>query len=450
MHLAHLVHLTHTHGGNHHEARLQIVHRGQGVCLPEAGVQLHHRHEVAHLRLERLARLNVDVLPGAAGTVRNVAGVVRVNGALAVLSGLRPVADLVHVVAFGIEHHQRQVNVHALIPEAEEANHAGGRQVHRGGVVAAHAVQAGAGAAGVQRHDHIAHLLGQVDAGLGKAAGQTNLNQVLQQVQHSRAVLARRNHGGDTGLGQVHAPRRGRLSLPSGNRAALLALACGRFGTDRDRTHRVLRPGIIPEERAQRIRNARVLHDVLNPGDALRVAARIVSHLPVLLHRHRVGGALLRRIRERVTLQGHQVADLHQDGRGHTRRHGGKRIKDDLLAGARGGIDAVARHLKRSQGAHQLAREHARARGQQTSHALRIPGCVGAVHQRLEAVHLTAVQLVSPAAQRGQRGVVAGVNRLDEALVHFGAGRAVVAGTDRVSLQHPVEQVSDAGAFAAA
>ena len=42
------------------------------------------------------------------------------------------------------------------------------------------------------------------------------------------------------------------------------------------------------------------------------------------------------------------------------------------------------------------------------------------------------------------------MNRLDEALVHFGVGCAVVAGTDRVSLQHPVEQVCDAGAFAAA
>ena len=42
------------------------------------------------------------------------------------------------------------------------------------------------------------------------------------------------------------------------------------------------------------------------------------------------------------------------------------------------------------------------------------------------------------------------MNRLDEALVHFGAGRAVVAGTDRVSLQHPVEQVRNAGAFATA
>ena len=131
MHLAHLVHLTHTHGGNHHEARLQVVHRGQGACLPEAGVQLHHRHEVARLRLERLASLNVDVLPGATGTVGNVTRMVRVNGALAVFHGLRPVADLVHVVAFGVEHHQRQVNVHALIPEAEEADHAGGRQVHR-------------------------------------------------------------------------------------------------------------------------------------------------------------------------------------------------------------------------------------------------------------------------------------------------------------------------------
>ena len=131
MHLAHLVHLTHTHGGHHHEARLQVVHRVQGARLPEAGVQLHHRHEVAHLRLESLASLNVDVLPGAAGTVGNVTGVVRINGTLTVLRGLRPVADLVHVVAFGVEHHQRQVNVHALIPEAEEANHAGGRQVHR-------------------------------------------------------------------------------------------------------------------------------------------------------------------------------------------------------------------------------------------------------------------------------------------------------------------------------
>ena len=77
-------------------------------------------------------------------------------------------------------------------------------------------------------------------------------------------------------------------------------------------------------------------------------------------------------------------------------------------------------------------------------------GGVGAVHQRLETVHFTAVQVVSPAAQRGQRRVVAGVNRLDEALVHFGAGRTVVAGADRVSLQHPIEQVRDAGAFATA
>ena len=201
VHLAHLVHLAHAHGGHHHEARLQVVHRGQGVCFPEAGVQLHHRHEVAHFRLERLASLNVDVFPGAAGTVGNVAGVVRVNGALAVLHGLRPVADLVHVVAFGIEHHQRQVNVHALIPEAEEADHAGGRQMHRRGVVSAHTSQGGAGTAGVQRHDRIAHLVGQVDAGLGKTAGQANLDQTLQQIQHRRAVLARRNHGGDTGLG---------------------------------------------------------------------------------------------------------------------------------------------------------------------------------------------------------------------------------------------------------
>ena len=42
------------------------------------------------------------------------------------------------------------------------------------------------------------------------------------------------------------------------------------------------------------------------------------------------------------------------------------------------------------------------------------------------------------------------MNRLDETLVHFGAGRAVVAGTDRVSLNDAVEQVRDAGAFAAA
>lgn len=42
------------------------------------------------------------------------------------------------------------------------------------------------------------------------------------------------------------------------------------------------------------------------------------------------------------------------------------------------------------------------------------------------------------------------MNRLDEALVHFGGGCAVVAGTDRVSFQHPVEQVRDAGAFATA
>ena len=42
------------------------------------------------------------------------------------------------------------------------------------------------------------------------------------------------------------------------------------------------------------------------------------------------------------------------------------------------------------------------------------------------------------------------MNRLDEALVHFGAGRAVVAGTDRVSLNDAVEQVCDAGAFATA
>ena len=402
VHLAHLMHLTHTYGGHHHEARLQVVHRGQGVCLPEAGIQLHHRHEVAHLRLERLASLNIDVLPGTAGTVRNVAGVVRVNCALAVFHGLRPVADLVHVVAFGIEHHQRQVNVHALIPEAEEANHAGGRQVHRRGVVAAHTVQGGAGTACVQRHNRITHLLGQVDAGLGKTAGQANLDQALQQVQHDRAVLARRNHGGDTGLGQVHALRGGRLSLLSGRRAALLALARGRFGTDRDRRQRVLRAGIIPKERAQRVRDARVLHDVLNPRDALRVAARVVGELPVLLHRHRVGGALLRRVRKRVTLQGHQVADLHQDGRGNARRHGGKRVKDDLLAGARCGIDAVARRFESIQGAHQLACKHAGTGREQTCHVLRIPSCVGAVHQRLEAVHLAAVQVVSPAAQRGQ------------------------------------------------
>ena len=443
MHLAHLVHLAHTHGGNHHEARLQVVHRGQGVCLPETGVQLHHRHEVAHLRLERLASLNIDVLPGTAGTVRNVAGVVRVNCALAVFHGLRPVADLVHVVAFGIEHHQRQVNVHALIPEAEEANHAGGRQVHRRGVVAAHAVQGGAGTAGVQRHDCIAHLLGQVDGGLGKATRQANLDQALQQVQHRRAVLARRNHGCDTGLGQVHALRGGRLSLLSRSRGTLSASrALGNRGV------RVRQAGVTVKERAQRVRDTRVLHEVLNPRDALRVAARIVSHLPVLLHRHRVGGALLRRVRERVTLQGHQVANLHQDGCGNARRHGGERIKDDLLAGARGGVDAVARRLKSTQGAHQLARKHARTRGEQTCHVLRIPGCVGAVHQRFEAVHLAAVQVISPAAQRGQRGVVAGVNRLDEALVHLCIGRAVVAGADRVSLQYPVEQVRDAGAFA--
>ena len=375
---------------------------------------------------------------------------VRVNGSLAVLRGLRPVADLIHVVAFGVEHHQRQVNVHALIPEAEEANHTGGRQVHRRGVVAAHTVQGGAGAAGVQRHDRVAHLLGQVDAGLGKTAGQANFDQALQQVQHRRAVLARRNHGGDTGLGQVHALRDGRLSLLSRSLMALCALARGSFGADRNGRQRVLRARISTKERAQRVRDTRVLHEVLNPRDPLRVTARVVSELTVLLHRHRVGGAFLRRVRERVTLQGHQVADLHQDGRGNARRHGGKRVKDDLLAGARRGVDAVARRLESGQGAHQLACEHAGACGEQTCHVLRIPGCVGAVYQRLEAVHLTAVQLVSPAAQRGQRGVVAGVNRLDEALVHFGVGCAVVAGTDRVSLQHPVEQVCDAGAFAAA
>ena len=105
---------------------------------------------------------------------------------------------------------------------------------------------------------------------------------------------------------------------------------------------RVRQAGVTVKERTQRVRDARVLHEVLNPRDTLRVAARIVSHLPVLLHRHRVGGALLGRVRERVTLQGHQVADLHQDGRGNARRHGGERIKDDLLAGARGGVYAVA------------------------------------------------------------------------------------------------------------
>ena len=393
VHLAHLVHLAHTHGGHHHEARLQVVHRGQGVCLPETGVQLHHRHEVAHLRLERLASLNVDVFPGAAGTVRNVAGVVRVNGALAVLSGLRPVADLVHVVAFGIEHHQRQVNVHALIPEAEEANHAGGRQVHRRGVVAAHTVQGGAGTAGVQRHDRIAHLVGQVDAGLGKTAGQANLDQALQQVKHCRAVLARRNHGGDTGLGQVHALRGGRLSLLSGGRGTLsVSRALG------DRGVRVRQAGVTVKERAQRVRDAGVLHDVLNPGDAFRVTARIVGELPVLLHRHGVGGALLGRVRERVTLQGHQVADLHQDGRGNARCHGGERVKDDLLAGARCGVDAVAGRFESVQGAHQLACKHAGTGREQTCHVLRIPGGVCAVHQRFEAVHLAAVQVVSPAA----------------------------------------------------
>ena len=160
------------------------------------------------------------------------------------------------------------------------------------------------------------------------------------------------------------------------------------------------------EERAQRVRDTRVLHEVLDPRDALRVAARVVSELTVLLHRHRVGGAFLRRVRERVTLQGHQVADLHQDGRGNARRHGGKRVKDDLLAGARRGINAVAGRFESIQGAHQLACKHAGTGREQTCHVLRIPCCVGAVHQRLEAVHLTAVQLVSPAAQRGQRGVV--------------------------------------------
>ena len=269
--------------------------------------------------------------------------------------------------------------------------------MHRGGVVAAHTVQGGAGTAGVQRHDRIAHLLGQVDAGLGKTAGQTNLNQALQQVQNRRTVLARRNHGGDTGLGQVHALRGGRLSLLSGSRGTLsVSRALGNRGV------RVRQAGVTVKERAQRVRDARVLHEVLNPRDALRVAARIVSHLPVLLHRHRVGGALLRRVRERVTLQGHQVADLHQDGRGNARRYGGERVKDDLLAGARRGIDAVAGRLESIQGAHQLARKHAGAGGEQTCHVLGIPGCVGAVYQRLEAVHLAAVQVVSPAAQRGQ------------------------------------------------
>ena len=42
------------------------------------------------------------------------------------------------------------------------------------------------------------------------------------------------------------------------------------------------------------------------------------------------------------------------------------------------------------------------------------------------------------------------MNRLDEALVHFGAGGAIVAGTDRVGINNAVEQVCDAGAFAAA
>ena len=101
-------------------------------------------------------------------------------------------------------------------------------------------------------------------------------------------------------------------------------------------------------------------------------------------------------------MQGHQVADLHQDGRGNARRHGGKRVKDDLLAGARCGVDAVARRLESGQGAHQLACKHAGACGEQTCHVLRILSCVGAVYQRLEAVHLAAVQVVSPAAQRGQ------------------------------------------------
>ena len=40
------------------------------------------------------------------------------------------------------------------------------------------------------------------------------------------------------------------------------------------------------------------------------------------------------------------------------------------------------------------------------------------------------------------------MNRLDKALVHFGAGCAVVAGTDRISLNDAIEQVRDAGAFA--
>ena len=42
------------------------------------------------------------------------------------------------------------------------------------------------------------------------------------------------------------------------------------------------------------------------------------------------------------------------------------------------------------------------------------------------------------------------MNRLDEALVHFGVGCAVVAGTHRVGINNAVEQVRDAGAFATA
>ena len=141
--------------------------------------------------------------------------------------------------------------------------------MHRRGVVAAHTVQGGASAAGVQRHDRIAHLVRQVDAGLGKATGQANFDQALQQVQHHRAVLARRNHGSDTGLGQVHALRGGRLSLLVRSLTALSALACGRFGADRNGRQRVLRAGMSAKERAQWVRDTRILHEVLNHRDAL-------------------------------------------------------------------------------------------------------------------------------------------------------------------------------------
>ncbi len=91
--------------------------------------------------------------------------------------------------------------------------------------------------------------------------------------------------------------------------------------------------------------------------------------------------------------------NLDQKCAENTRRHGGKRIKDDRLAGARG-INAVAGLRKRHPARTCCA--NTPGRREQTCHVLRIPGCVGVGPPATEAVHLAAVQVVSPAASKRQ------------------------------------------------